>query len=156
MSEVEIKTVPGKIRQARFESGLSQGQVARELGWHRPTVSDIESGKRKVKAEEVQVFAKLFNKPVEWFYEPVKEIPQEKYLEEYFRDKEGWECPINPGLVPIWTNDFLEVWVWESEEPDGLLFCSGENIEIRREEIFKFLVPGSFQQFKNIMDALGV
>ena len=48
-----------RLRMAREMAGLSQGQVAKELGWHRPTVSEIEAGRRRVSAENCQLFLRF-------------------------------------------------------------------------------------------------
>ena len=48
MSDVGLAA---RLKQAREAAGLSQGQVARLLDFHRPTVTAIENGSRKVSAE---------------------------------------------------------------------------------------------------------
>jgi transcriptional regulator with XRE-family HTH domain len=50
-----------RIREARMLAGLSQGQVARMMGMHRPSISEIEAGNRRVSAEEVTRLADLFD-----------------------------------------------------------------------------------------------
>ena len=47
-------------------AGLSQGQVARMLGLHRPSVSEIEAGNRRVTAEELTRMAEMFDVSVSW------------------------------------------------------------------------------------------
>jgi len=54
------------MREAREASGLSQGQVARKLDLHRPTISEIEAGRRKVSAQELEMFAELYGVTTEW------------------------------------------------------------------------------------------
>lgn len=67
MSRQEITTsVAERLREAREASGLSQGQVAKRLEMHRPTISEIEAGRRKVPAEELEKFASLYGVTVEW------------------------------------------------------------------------------------------
>jgi transcriptional regulator with XRE-family HTH domain len=51
---------------AREYAGLSQGQVARLLDMHRPTISEIEAGRRKVSAEELGAFAKTYDVSISW------------------------------------------------------------------------------------------
>ena len=58
--------VAERIREARKQAGLSQGQVAKLMGLHRPSVSEIEAGNRRVSAEEVVTLAKLFDVSVAW------------------------------------------------------------------------------------------
>lgn len=55
-----------RISEARKSSGLSQGQVAKLMDLHRPTISEIEAGNRRVTAEELSTFAKLFDVTVGW------------------------------------------------------------------------------------------
>jgi len=55
-----------RLRAAREQAGLSQGQVAAKLGMQRPTISEIEAGRRKVTAEEAGTFAALYDVSVAW------------------------------------------------------------------------------------------
>ncbi len=60
------ENIASRLRLAREMAGLTQGQVAKNLGWHRPTVSEIEAGRRKVSAEEVSRIAELYGVSVPW------------------------------------------------------------------------------------------
>jgi transcriptional regulator with XRE-family HTH domain len=60
------KGIPVRLRAAREQAGLSQGQAARLLDMHRPTISEIEAGRRRVQAAELQLFAKLYKVSVSW------------------------------------------------------------------------------------------
>lgn len=55
-----------RLRWAREQAGLSQGQVAKQLGVHRPTISQIEAGDRLLKANEVAPFADLYDVDDDW------------------------------------------------------------------------------------------
>lgn len=55
-----------RLKTARELSGLSQGQVANMLGIHRPSVSAIEAGTRKVSAEEIKEFARIYDVSTSW------------------------------------------------------------------------------------------
>jgi transcriptional regulator with XRE-family HTH domain len=55
-----------RLRLAREQAGLSQGQVASLLDMHRPTISEIEAGRRKVSSDELKRFAKLFDVDLRW------------------------------------------------------------------------------------------
>ncbi|HOX05891.1 MAG TPA: helix-turn-helix transcriptional regulator [Planctomycetota bacterium] len=55
-----------RLRLAREQAGLSQGQVATILKMHRPTISEIEAGRRKVSAEELPKFSDIYNVSVVW------------------------------------------------------------------------------------------
>ena len=45
--------IASRLKAAREQAGLTQGQVARLLGLHRPSVSEMEAGRRSVSAEEL-------------------------------------------------------------------------------------------------------
>lgn len=58
--------IAARLRRAREAAGLSQGQAARKLELHRPTVSEIEAGRRRVGADEVAKFSDLYGVSAEW------------------------------------------------------------------------------------------
>jgi transcriptional regulator with XRE-family HTH domain len=58
--------IAGRLRAAREMAGLSQGQVARLMEMHRPTVTEIEAGRRRVNAEELAALSKLYAVSTEW------------------------------------------------------------------------------------------
>ena len=58
--------IAARVREARGAAGLTQGQVAKLLGLHRPSVSEIEAGNRSVSAEELVRLAELFDVDVAW------------------------------------------------------------------------------------------
>ncbi len=55
-----------RLRLAREQAGLSQGQVAKLMKMHRPTVSEIEAGRRRVQTEELTEFARLYRISLPW------------------------------------------------------------------------------------------
>jgi len=62
MSESERrKLIAARIKEARHGAGLSQGQVAQLLNLHRPSVTEMETGNRKVSADEIQRLADIFD-----------------------------------------------------------------------------------------------
>lgn len=60
------QAIASRLRLARERAGLSQGQVATLLKVHRPTISEIEAGNRRVLAEELPRFADLYDVSVDW------------------------------------------------------------------------------------------
>jgi len=70
------KILAKRIKHARELAGLSQGQTAKKLGFHRPTISEIEAGRRNVKADELTAFAELFGVESSWLIDG--EIEKEK------------------------------------------------------------------------------
>ena len=55
-----------RLRTARELAGLSQGQVAKRLVLHRPSVTEIEAGRRRVSAEELTELADLYAVDLSW------------------------------------------------------------------------------------------
>jgi transcriptional regulator with XRE-family HTH domain len=66
MAEGTREQIAFRLREAREAAGLSQGQAAKLLGLHRPTISEIEAGRRKVSGDELVRFAELYSVTVEW------------------------------------------------------------------------------------------
>jgi transcriptional regulator with XRE-family HTH domain len=55
-----------RLREARKLAGLSQGQVAKILGLHRPSVSEMEASNRRVSADELARLAEIYDVGVAW------------------------------------------------------------------------------------------
>ena len=55
-----------RLRTAREHAGLSQGQVAKILDMHRPTITEIEAGRRKVSSDELSDFARIYEVSIAW------------------------------------------------------------------------------------------
>jgi len=66
MAEITREQIAARLRDARESAGLSQGQAAKLLEMHRPTISEIEAGRRKVSGEELLRFAELYGVTIEW------------------------------------------------------------------------------------------
>jgi len=58
--------IASRLREARKMAGLSQGQAAKILELHRPTISEIEAGNRRVSADELSRFAELYDVTISW------------------------------------------------------------------------------------------
>jgi len=69
----EREKIAARLKQARTLSGLSQAQAADKLGILRPTISEIESGRRKVSADELLQFAELYKVDTAWLLHEEKE-----------------------------------------------------------------------------------
>lgn len=65
-TDSQKKAIADRLRMAREYAGLSQTQVAKMLTMHRPTISEIEAGRRNVTAEELSTFAQIYDVRVEW------------------------------------------------------------------------------------------
>lgn len=62
----EREQIATRIKDARIMAGLSQAQAAEKLNLQRPAISEIESGKRKVSAEEIIQLAELYRVDTSW------------------------------------------------------------------------------------------
>lgn len=65
-SNSERENIATRIRDARVMAGLSQAQAAEKLNLQRPAISEIESGKRKVSAQEIIQLAELYRVDTSW------------------------------------------------------------------------------------------
>jgi len=72
-SNTEREKIAARLKQARTLSGLSQAQAADKLEMFRPTISEIESGRRKVSADELLQFAELYKVDTAWLLHEEKE-----------------------------------------------------------------------------------
>lgn len=66
MPTPQEKEIADRLRTAREQAGLSQGQVAKILNYQRPTISEIEAARRKVTAEEIGKFADMYGVTIDW------------------------------------------------------------------------------------------
>lgn len=58
--------IANRMRMARETAGLSQGQAAKLMDMHRPTISEIEAGRRRVAADELVRFAEIYGVSTAW------------------------------------------------------------------------------------------
>ncbi len=65
---IDQATLAKRLREARTNSGLSQEQVAQELGIPRTALVHIESGSRTVSTIEMVGFARVYHRPVADFF----------------------------------------------------------------------------------------
>jgi len=72
------KRIVLRLRQAREYAGLSQGQVAVLLEVHRPTISEIEAGRRRVSADELSQLANIYDVSVSWLLGETEESSDEE------------------------------------------------------------------------------
>ena len=60
------QAIAARLALARKQAGLSQGQVAKLLGLHRPSVSEIEAARRNVSGQELAKFGEIYGVSVDW------------------------------------------------------------------------------------------
>ncbi len=80
-----------RLREARKMAGLTQGQVAKHMNLHRPTISQIEAGTRSVTVQELTTFAELYEVDVAWLAgEGAEKLdPHDDRVQLAFRDLEN-------------------------------------------------------------------
>jgi len=60
------RLIGSRLSIARERAGLSQSQVAAEMDLSRPSISEIEAGRRRVAAEELAKFAEIYSVDIKW------------------------------------------------------------------------------------------
>lgn len=66
MTEAQKTAIGLRLRQAREQAGLSQGQAAKILGMHRPTISEMEAGRRSIASHELVAMCEIYDVDPNW------------------------------------------------------------------------------------------
>ena len=61
------KDIGRKIQKAREEAGLSQEEMASQLGYSQAALSNYELGKRRLYLANIEQIARMLNKPLSYF-----------------------------------------------------------------------------------------
>ena len=69
MTELNDGTIAQRLMEARRAIGLTQGQVGKQVGMATSTISAIEAGKRSVSGPELHAFARIYHRPISYFFE---------------------------------------------------------------------------------------
>lgn len=79
---VDDATIGARLQAARRAIGLTQTDVGKQLGMVTSTVSAIESGKRSVSGTELYEFARIYGRPLAYFFssQPPAESAGFQYL----------------------------------------------------------------------------
>jgi transcriptional regulator with XRE-family HTH domain len=106
-----------KLQKAREEAGLSQKELAREVGCTQASLSNYELGKRRLYLAELQRIGDILGKPIGYFLEENEEekepsndmgtILREPYLKEILLAARG--------LKPSQRESVLEYIEWKKE-----------------------------------------
>lgn len=67
IDQAEYQVMVERLRQAREKAGMTQDEVAGELGKPQSFVSKVENGERRIDPVELCYFAALYGKPIGWF-----------------------------------------------------------------------------------------
>lgn len=68
------KYIRARIYQARTEASRSQDELAKELEKSRVAITDMESGRVSIHADDLTKIAIYFHKPVSFFYPPAVKV----------------------------------------------------------------------------------
>lgn len=60
------KTFPSRLKEARSKTGLTQHEVAKELGMARSTLANYEIGRTEPNIKTLKTFAEFFNVSLDW------------------------------------------------------------------------------------------
>jgi transcriptional regulator with XRE-family HTH domain len=63
----EYKKIAAKLRAARKTRGLNQGRLSAKIDKSQSYISKVEAGKINIGAVELNLLAKIFKKPIEYF-----------------------------------------------------------------------------------------
>lgn len=78
LMELEPEKIRARLRQARKETGLSQQELAELLNVHKRTIENYENV--RVPWDHMNEYAKVTNRPVEWFLYGEMALPPEGEL----------------------------------------------------------------------------
>ena len=81
----KLKDISSILRQARTSRGLTQADIAPQLGVSRATIAQIETGRRSVKAEDLRRLAAFYGCSVSELLPPATDAQEVDGLAELFR-----------------------------------------------------------------------
>ncbi len=81
----KLKDISSILRQARTSRGLTQADIAPQLGVSRATIAHIETGRRSVKAEDLRRLAAFYGCSLSEFLPPATDDQEVDSLAELFR-----------------------------------------------------------------------
>jgi transcriptional regulator with XRE-family HTH domain len=64
---IDREYLAARLKEAREYLGLSQEYVAQQTNIPRPAISEVEAGRRRVESIELQRFAALYGRPINYF-----------------------------------------------------------------------------------------
>jgi transcriptional regulator with XRE-family HTH domain len=63
----EYKSLVKKLKEARLEIGLTQGEAAKKLKKPQSYISKVENGEQRIDVIEMKKFADLYKKDINYF-----------------------------------------------------------------------------------------
>src|SRR5437763_5987969 len=70
LDTIDIRVLGKELQQARTKRGLTQEEAAKSIGVARTTLTAIEKGERRIKAEELILLAQVYGLQVSDFVRP--------------------------------------------------------------------------------------
>ena len=80
----KLKDISSILRQARTSRGLTQADIAPQLGVSRATIAHIETGRRSVKAEDLRRLAAFYGCSLSELLPPATDAQEVDGLAELF------------------------------------------------------------------------
>jgi transcriptional regulator with XRE-family HTH domain len=80
-SEPRKEAIAKRLALARKQAGLTQSQVAKMLGVHRPTISEMEAGRRRVSADELAQLSDIYGVSITWLVGDDESDPEDDRIE---------------------------------------------------------------------------
>lgn len=62
--------IANRLKEARLSAGLTQDELADQMGIPRPSLTNMELGKRRIEINELVRIARILKQPLGWFLEP--------------------------------------------------------------------------------------
>ncbi len=94
---MERRQIARRLKAVRESLGFTQAVVAEALGVHRPTISEIEAGRRAVTSEELYRLAQIYGRPVSDLLQEARP-GEEEAMGVLFR-RDGLETPAARAAV---------------------------------------------------------
>lgn len=63
----EHRSLVERLKTARKEAGLDQGDAAKLLGATQSYISKVESGQRRIDIVQLKAFARIYKKKIDYF-----------------------------------------------------------------------------------------
>lgn len=114
LDKIDTKEMGRRLSAARHQKGLKQQDVADQIGVARTTMVAIEKGDRKVKPEELLIFAEIYEREIGDFTRPllITQPIVTQFRGLIYKTKKDWESiiPYIDNLVELAGN------YWELED----------------------------------------
>jgi transcriptional regulator with XRE-family HTH domain len=130
------ETIVKRIKDTRIERGLTQQDLANQLGRTAASISDLERGKVQITASDLFQLARYLNKPIEYFY-------GEEYFGEDVEDLISIIRRIDPDTRKLQLPIIKSILLLQQKVDDinSIDKQNEESLKSVAEEIYKLLIP---------------